>query len=1372
MKKKYLSLILFIFTIIISAQTPTGSSTEAGLTAGKLSVSLTGAANYAVPINLPPGINEVVPRVSLAYNSQGVEGMAANGWDIAGISKIKRISKTRFHDGNVENYKLTPQDRFALDGQRLMLKSGTYGTHNSVYELEKFSQVKITMLYGMIEPWEEIQYYFMAEYPDGSKAMYGNKSDAQSAYEWAIVSWENAQGVKINYSYNTTGGYLSIATIRYGSRGLTAHINEVRFTYTASQRKNENYIANGYKIIRNNILSKIEVISNGTGYRNYFISYTTGDRISSITEKNGDNSKNYNPTVFTYENTTDNITYAPIGASLDIGNITASNAAAISGDFDDDGKMDCIIYPKTGNDKNAKYWLFNDITSGNNTSLGLLHNVGAFEKIFPTTWLSWNNKMMPQGWTIAKKTATGFDFTVWSTSMSTIIPQYTRTVNFPTTPIITKCYTNCNSDIVNKIYPKKIISGDFNGDGLTDVIAFDLPLSQGECVLDDYSLSICELRSSNLLSRKVYFIDLKRDNTSDYLKYAGELSANITDDSDTDIKVADFNGDGKSDFYIFYRGTLRVYSLNEQNNIVLLYENSVADSTLEGPLLFGDFNGDGKSDFMGIPPTGSTWYKYTSTGISYLKETKNYTGIQFPAEAAFTDAKFITLNYNNDKLTDLALIVSSSTTASNVAGSVNVKCFINNNGDFTTSTGFTVSANTGIQSTLSFGALPIFVSPTESSSRDNNFAVSTLELAFINKNKVHFFNSQKNYLKDNLIKTVTIGNGVTESVSYTPLNSAFKNNYNSIYNPSSGISNFPNMDITINSNIYLVSKVEKQSSSVYKKRLFAYYGAVSSLDRREFIGFRSVSQSDWHDDSSVIFSTVYNNNIDLRAANIEKFTVPYMYYPYGSASPSDFTTKQLTTYETAVDPLRANKVYKLKILNYKNFNSVTDINNETAEIQYDTYNNITSSKTYTKKGSALTKTMTITKGYDFVASPYIVGRPKNKTVSITANNHTMTSTEAYTYNSNNLLSNTDKSATGTSTISESCIYDIYGNVTKKTITSQVPVQSRSTLFEYDTSGRFITKITDNDNLTATYEYYTENGLMKKETTPYKSFSYTYDSWLKKITQKNNLLNTTTTYSYAQNASKTIVTTTEDPLDGNIFQETFDDLGRKISTGSKDINGSFTYVSYVYDIFDRLTKKSEPYFGTTPAQWNETQYDIYSRPIQNISFNGKIVSNVYNKLVTTNTEGLKSKVITKDAVGNTVSVSETSAGEITYNYFADGNLKQISYNGISLDIEQDGWGRKTKFKDPSNGDYTYAYNDYDELTEEKSQNGNVVTTITRDSNGRAVKKTIIGGGQTVKPITLMIIQNCRQLLFMKIKMNLQEQEKLKRQLLMIILIKEY
>ena len=184
----------------ITPSTPTGNSTEVGVTEGQLSVSLTGGATYNIPIAVPPGINGIVPQVSLSYNSQGGNGLAGYGWNISGVSVITRIPSTKFHDNNIDAVDFNSLDRFAFDGQRLLVKNGTagvYGGNGTVYETESFSNVQITS-YG-IHP-NGADYgpaYFIVKYPDGSIAQYGSSTDSRSITDWTITYWENPQGVRI-----------------------------------------------------------------------------------------------------------------------------------------------------------------------------------------------------------------------------------------------------------------------------------------------------------------------------------------------------------------------------------------------------------------------------------------------------------------------------------------------------------------------------------------------------------------------------------------------------------------------------------------------------------------------------------------------------------------------------------------------------------------------------------------------------------------------------------------------------------------------------------------------------------------------------------------------------------------------------------------------------------------------------------------------------------------------------------------------------------------------------------------------------------------------------------------------------------------------
>ncbi|MEM9687740.1 MAG: SpvB/TcaC N-terminal domain-containing protein, partial [Bacteroidota bacterium] len=143
----------------------TGSSQEVGLTEGQLSVSPTGGASYTVPIALPPGVNGVVPSVGLTYNSQSGNGLAGYGWNLSGLSAISRVPSTRFHDGQVDAVDFDEFDRFALDGQRLLLKSGSYGSHGAIYQTERYSNLKITSYGSSPYPGVYGPAYFKVAYP-------------------------------------------------------------------------------------------------------------------------------------------------------------------------------------------------------------------------------------------------------------------------------------------------------------------------------------------------------------------------------------------------------------------------------------------------------------------------------------------------------------------------------------------------------------------------------------------------------------------------------------------------------------------------------------------------------------------------------------------------------------------------------------------------------------------------------------------------------------------------------------------------------------------------------------------------------------------------------------------------------------------------------------------------------------------------------------------------------------------------------------------------------------------------------------------------------------------------------------------------------
>jgi RHS repeat-associated protein len=1367
-----------------TAPSPTGSSNEVGITEGQLSVSLSGGASYAIPIVVPPGINGVVPQVSLVYNSQGGNGMAGYGWNISGVSAITRIPRTKFHDGVVGGVNLDANDRFALDGQRLILKTGTiYGAADTVYETESFSNIKITAIgvsplganYGPAS--------FKVEYPDGSKAEYGASLDSRSIATWGITYWENPQGVRISYSYINSNNNLSIEYIRYGSTYANAPINQIQFVYASRIRPEQSYIG-GQSILMNTILKEIKTTRNGVGFRNYVlepVQTSLGyERLLSITEKSGDGTKSYNPTVFTYEDTSYTISYANITTSLGVGNITSLNSAIVSGDFDGNEKMEFLLYPTTGPSSKAKYWFFTDIEAGSYTNMPYEHNVGAFETIFPVSWLTWSNKLWTkQGWAVVKKTDTNYTFTVYSAgTVNPIYYQYERVVDFPTQSVWVT--TGCSSVSVNKIFPKKILSGDFNGDGLTDVIAIDMDL------ISDRRVNLCVPVISTITSKKVYFVDLKRDNTTNFLTYSGELASVIT--ANSKVEVADVNSDGKSDFMIFENGKVTTYTLNSTNQLVLLWDYPDANISIESnkTILLGDYNGDGKTDFM-IPKVygSSDWYKYTSLGNNFTKVVQNYLNFPFLQNTTGTTYNYIASDSNKDGKSDL-IQTSSTRNSTDLNGVLKVLCYYNV--DISTYNSSLNSASSYYSPDINLYALPIYLPTGRGIPTSGKPYNPTLEIAFLNNNKVFYFNSQKDNSKDQLLRTITTGNGVRESITYQSLSedSLAEDGYTPIYSPSLFTENYPQTDIESAATVQVVTKLEKQSASVYKKQLFAYAGATSNLEGLGYLGFRASTRTNWFEDESQIISSISKFDPNLRGANVANYTYLGFYSPTiavnatapntprtsaitindtrttnqtvqatnsirflpgASISPSTGNTflaqitpdydangyaetnttppynlisKSISFYEASLSPT---KVYNLRNTQSNTYNILENTSSETVTF-YDGNNNPTESINKIRNGGVGEQTTTSTVAYEVVSSPYMVGRPSSKTQTVTSSGDSMTSKEVYGYGSgteSNLLKTIEKWGNNTSSISEANLYDVYGNITKKTI-SAAGIADRVTNYKYEPTGRFLEESYDIETLKTTYVF-NPNGTLQSETNPYGlTTSYLYDSWFKKTTT-TDYLGKTNTLAYSRQNEKTLITATGGD-DGSYSEEIYDELGRKIRSGIKDLQGNMSYKDYKYDIYDRNYSTSEPHTGTA-SLWNTTIYDVYGRPETVTDFKGKVMSMVYDKLTTTITDGstLTTKKATKNAMGNLVQMEETPGGIIKYSYFANGNLKETDYATTKINLTQDGWGRKTSLTDPSAGNYFYEYNALGEMTKEITPNG--VTTYDLDDWGKPETKTIVG-----------------------------------------------
>ncbi|OOG39667.1 hypothetical protein B0B52_13570 [Polaromonas sp. A23] len=217
-------------------------TTVAGTTPGQFSVNESGAATYSIPIQVPPGVAGMQPQLSLEYNSQSGNGLLGMGWSLSGLSAITRCPRTMAQDGARGGVNYDMNDRFCLDGQRLVLVSGTYGAANSEYRTERESFSKI-IAYGTAGNGPA---YFTMQTKAGLTMELGNTADSQIEAQgkptvrvWAL---NRVQDVKTNFM--TFGYYESADSSVYAPLTISYGGNTVSFEYdTARFDKSPGYVS-------------------------------------------------------------------------------------------------------------------------------------------------------------------------------------------------------------------------------------------------------------------------------------------------------------------------------------------------------------------------------------------------------------------------------------------------------------------------------------------------------------------------------------------------------------------------------------------------------------------------------------------------------------------------------------------------------------------------------------------------------------------------------------------------------------------------------------------------------------------------------------------------------------------------------------------------------------------------------------------------------------------------------------------------------------------------------------------------------------------------------------------------------------------------
>ncbi|MGV8095652.1 MAG: FG-GAP-like repeat-containing protein [Mangrovibacterium sp.] len=329
-------------------------NTSLALKSNPINISVSGTPVCKIPIEVPKGINGLQPNLSLNYTGNFIPGIFGTGWNIEGLSMIGRVNQNIYHDDQSNPIKGTLSDRYSLDGNRLIVVSGTYGTAGSEYRTEREEFSKITA-YGSAGQGPQ---YFIVYTKSGLICEYGNSSDSRALLDginvlfWKINKISDRYGNYITFKYIPTDNEHPIGEIEYtgNTSQSTAPFAKINFNY--KNRSNiSTYMLGEVKFSRSILLTEISITNNGQLFKRYELDYCKNNNyplLQKITEYSSKN-QSFNPQIFTYTNQTEQFSAAtPYSATV--------KERIYQGDFNGDGRMDIVTVPLLTDQSLNKKW--------------------------------------------------------------------------------------------------------------------------------------------------------------------------------------------------------------------------------------------------------------------------------------------------------------------------------------------------------------------------------------------------------------------------------------------------------------------------------------------------------------------------------------------------------------------------------------------------------------------------------------------------------------------------------------------------------------------------------------------------------------------------------------------------------------------------------------------------------------------------------------------------------------------------------------------------------------------------------------------------------------------------------------------------------
>ncbi len=1219
----------------------------AGSLNGDFSVSQTGAATYKIDIDAPSCNSDFRPQISLVYSSQAGNSIAGYGWNIIGLSSISATPHSRYFDTtNISGINVDTNDAYSIDGERLLLKSGTNGRKNAEYvtEQEKYCKIKIDSAFANTPK------SFIVTKPNGSIYRYGSttngilrypNSNSNNAIGWLLDYAEDKDGNYIRYTYTYYNNMPYISQIHYGgnTNGRQTFCS-INFTYLDRPDAISLHIKNT-KYEKTKRLAFVSCLCNNTLYKRYSLTYDDNSGYSHLVsvKEYGTVNSSLPATTFEWENFPNvNIASTTIPVTSTVG-VSPMFSFYTSGDVDNDGKSELIEFRPSA-------------TSSSTVHIYHYSN-GEFVRQTPyyyaSTWIDDSDIFnILKGYTVAH---------LRNSQNNTIVYPFIWGNNNNGTYYVRFEFVNDRTYSSQLLHTNEMPAysiADFDKDGI-DAIAY----------VEKKQLSDACLR---LVTIK-YNTDSSEFSQSDQNLVLSQLTSSQRQSKIENITSVDLDGDGLMDLLVECTNfCIALWNSNgafSSSNYTVLTNIKHSDT-----FRIADFNGDGLADILINEPSSTIWKKAINTGVkgTSLFTVSNITNLSSKGIKRLSDDEFYSCciqDLNSDGYSDIVISYKS--------GTAQKFCWVvaNRNGTFSI-----LDGNASVPTTNNTKSIHLVQGDFDGDGYTNIISLNSTSGVWA------LYDNNGYSIACNKITSITDGLGKETEIEYKSLLDGYTN---------SSSATMPLMKF------YAAIPVVKESRESWRGTTYStsynFSNGVMHLAGKGFLGFKNLSTTS--EGIANVRSFSVNDDfytLDLESVNVTdnhgaRINNHNYHYEYQSGQVAKSYIRNLKDdIDTDYTTNRIDRKYYYnyhygnpgRITSGEHIQQITDIEYvditangkwilglpSTIETAYETHTEDGDLDNFYEKS---------TFSYDAVG--HLVRKQDYK--SNTASSRLLSNTTTFQYNT-------------------------YGDVVRKCDRPYTSNDSLATTFEYNNLG-LLSKKTEPDGHSIEYSY-NSNGRLSQEKDLWFStlFEHYYDgvgreTRIIKKSESSVFTPDTTNIAYTaiQNgawALKTSKSFTTQPTE----HEYFDGFGRNSASGITHFDGREFITDKQYAGRAIVGFESVPHLaGTHTDVGTSYEYDSFKRCTLITDPEGKTIQAEYDRGFKRITENGFATEYWYDTDGNLLERVD-DAGALWYFYNALGNYDKIRIEyendpDVITRYTYDAYGRLTSIVD-SNGDTrTWAYN---------------------------------------------------------------------------------